>query len=564
MLFAVFSLLLVLCDTNSDQTSFLKRTGLHLQQSSNLDKLKADSETVNRISKNLKERREAVVLTTDNPNLLACRENMVEADTDGNDELNTDEYAYFIDLESDGAVDEPFGSLGAALIAIFFADACTVCYEKTLDDGCCLGRLGFIDLDNEDSIIFVCSLVRRELGITPAPTQAPIETKPPVAPSATPTVSPTVAKTSAPTQAPIETKPPLVPSTTPTTSPTEEESLLPDVPTLSPTDVATEPPTLSPTDVATEAPTSFPTSPPTSLPSELLCVTWIYSLNNRAGLDADDIMNEVNNTLKTGLEAAFDSVTINILNETFPDGDAGRRRDLRARSEVPRFLVTSASATPTPSVQPSHLTSDFPSDVPSDVPTEMPSVMSSDAPSSMTSEVPSVAPSVLPTLSPSDVITEEPTPSPSPSQSPTKYVDVEGAHRALELGLSDEFGGNYTSELHDMAMRFQSLRLNELRDRALWSTSSQIRCLSSQHGSRRLVYFTYDYPSEILRIVDNPFCQPDLSCVIIQQRVCVVLEAGDNATLVEEALEDGIQESVESQDFINHIPPEHLPPESIS
>jgi len=63
-----------------------------------------------------------------------------------------------------------------------------------------------------------------------------------------------------------------------------------------------------------------------------------------------------------------------------------------------------------------------------------------------------------------------------------------------------------------------------------------------------------------MRVVDIPpaFCR-DENCVIIQQSVCVILEAGDNATKVEEALTDGIRESVESEEFLESVPPENLP-----
>ena len=36
------------------------------------------------------------------------------------------------------------------------------------------------------------------------------------------------------------------------------------------------------------------------------------------GLDADDVMNEVNNTLKCGLTSATRTIVIDVLNETFP------------------------------------------------------------------------------------------------------------------------------------------------------------------------------------------------------------------------------------------------------
>ena len=43
-----------------------------------------------------------------------------------------------------------------------------------------------------------------------------------------------------------------------------------------------------------------------------------YELMNNRSLSADDIFNEVNNTLKTGLMIATKTIVINILNETYP------------------------------------------------------------------------------------------------------------------------------------------------------------------------------------------------------------------------------------------------------
>ena len=56
-------------------------------------------------------------------------------------------------------------------------------------------------------------------------------------------------------------------------------------------------------------------------PEALTCVKFQYGIQNDAGFDADDIFNEVNNTLKTGLIIATENVTIEVLNTTFPRSD---------------------------------------------------------------------------------------------------------------------------------------------------------------------------------------------------------------------------------------------------
>ena len=61
-------------------------------------------------------------------------------------------------------------------------------------------------------------------------------------------------------------------------------------------------------------------------PESLTCVNFQYGIQNDAGFDADDIFNEVNNTLKTGLTIATENVTIEVLNATFPRSDDGSGR----------------------------------------------------------------------------------------------------------------------------------------------------------------------------------------------------------------------------------------------
>lgn len=51
---------------------------------------------------------------------------------------------------------------------------------------------------------------------------------------------------------------------------------------------------------------------------ETLCINFQYQVVNNQSLSADDIMNEVDNTLKSGLIAATRTTVITILNETYP------------------------------------------------------------------------------------------------------------------------------------------------------------------------------------------------------------------------------------------------------
>ena len=63
----------------------------------------------------------------------------------------------------------------------------------------------------------------------------------------------------------------------------------------------------------------------------LTCINFQYGIVNNVGVTAQDIFNEVNNTLKTGLIIATRNVTIEILNETYPREQEEANRHLRTR-----------------------------------------------------------------------------------------------------------------------------------------------------------------------------------------------------------------------------------------
>jgi hypothetical protein len=60
-------------------------------------------------------------------------------------------------------------------------------------------------------------------------------------------------------------------------------------------------------------------------PDTLLCVNFQYGIENDAGYDAEMIFNEDNNTYKSGLIIATGNITIQSLNETYPQDQKGGR-----------------------------------------------------------------------------------------------------------------------------------------------------------------------------------------------------------------------------------------------
>ena len=114
--------------------------------------------------------------------------------------------------------------------------------------------------------------------------------------------------------------------------------------TESPTFEPTTTPTLSPTLSPTNVPTFEPTLVPTARPINLQCVSFAYTLQNTTGFTADEIFNEVDNTIKDRLLAATRTVAINILNITQPrirnpNLNRNRMRALEGRNEALRQAI---------------------------------------------------------------------------------------------------------------------------------------------------------------------------------------------------------------------------------
>jgi hypothetical protein len=80
----------------------------------------------------------------------------------------------------------------------------------------------------------------------------------------------------------------------------------------------------------------------------------------------------------------------------------------------------------------------------------------------------------------------------------------------------------------------------------------------SMDRKRRLAFYVDSYPPVISSIFDNPFCPVSddelVSCSIVDTRVCVILEDGDDEKEVKDFLLDGIKTSFLDGSFQNAIP----------
>ena len=120
------------------------------------------------------------------------------------------------------------------------------------------------------------------------------------------------------------TPPPTVAAASPTPLPTATAPLATPAPTTGPRTPAPQ-----------GGATASPTYGGTPFVPETLQISLQYSLQNSCPeFTAGNIMNEVDNTLKQGLIGATASVTIRILNETFPRADTDARRQRRGLAHI--------------------------------------------------------------------------------------------------------------------------------------------------------------------------------------------------------------------------------------
>ena len=84
------------------------------------------------------------------------------------------------------------------------------------------------------------------------------------------------------------------------------------------------------------------------------------------------------------------------------------------------------------------------------------------------------------------------------------------------------------------------------RRRAVYLPNNREEQIGSNENNRRLAFYSDSYPPVISSVFENPFCQDvdeDTICAIVETRVCVILEEGDDEDEVKGQLLDGIEKS---------------------
>jgi hypothetical protein len=272
-------------------------------------------------------------------------------------------------------------------------------------------------------------------------------------------------------------------------------------PTRSPTSPSAKPSVMAsamPSGRKTNKPILAPTKPPMEQPLPPGCIRFGYNLENQAGLNAGDIDAANGNSIKIGLETATRTTAIAILNQTF---SANSNNLQMARSYFRN------DSTNTTTLLPGHANNN------------------------------------------------------NNNRHRRLAPRRQGAARAFELAVLDTFGveasiailDHYEEEMNEW---FSSGTNHRLVTRLLLGDDRQ--------RQRRLVYYTDAKPPRIVTVIDNPFCPTGdrdgiTLCALVFTEVCVTLEAGDDANIVQTVLIAGFREAIRTMEFAAAIPSELFP-----
>jgi hypothetical protein len=261
---------------------------------------------------------------------------------------------------------------------------------------------------------------------------------------------------------------------------------------------------------------SAPISPPPTL-----CVNFQYVLTNDANLTADDIFNEVDNSLKPGLLVASETTVVSILNASFP----------MAVKNIANVI----------SLMPAH------------VKKLQTAIVNFHQAISRVKDFTKY-------YNPADSVID-------PENLVRRLPDLRDA---VEFAVVDALGGDEDTydrvhiemEASTQYMRAPNGRLDKLH-RTL--RERQALTIRGHEDKRHLAIYTQEIAAEISSMADVPdtLCSGGGSarrCAIVTSSVCVVLSPNDDEALVRQALVDGLADAIYLGTFLEAIPPENRPP----
>ena len=211
---------------------------------------------------------------------------------------------------------------------------------------------------------------------------------------------------------------------------------------------------------------------------------------NNQSLTADDIMNEVDNSLKSGLIEATRTTVINILNETYPRSNGGS-------FQPPSSNEVSKSIAEQDNVEYMGQVMYYPEN---------------------------------------------------------DYRKLLQAAEEADAFVMDVDLATYREEMEDEMSNLLNILSKGRRLYYIQDTRTFLR------HTRRLVYYSDEFPVEITQIVESTICPGQtvggdfINCAVVSSTVCVVLEEGDDPVEVRATIVNGLEEAFMNGDFTNNIP----------
>lgn len=540
----------------------------------------------------------------DEDSLSGCSDNLIAADANDDNEISQDEFASFIDLQSNGQVSGLFRHLPVSFVMVFYTAACSICYQKTGEDSCCVGSKANLPLPLEEGtkppeymilLDFLCPNVDDYLApfITTPPTAAPRPsptsspslqpiTQSPSISELQPSASPTFTATEVPTLGP-SSKPSVRQTPSPTNQPTAAPTLSPSFP---PSVTATSVPSMKPTEVPSPSPTETPiTNLPTLEPTD--GPTRFPTLQpTRSPTRAPLLLATPRPTAAQTLSPTINPTRAPTTNPTVSPSVNPTPRPTSAPTTTPTVLPT-----PQPTANPTFLPTMGPTaapvtDSPTIKPTRAPTLNPTLSPTLLPTSTPTIAPTIRPLelecvsfaytlqnttgFSANDIFNEVDNTIKDRLLAATRTVAIgilnstqptirnpslnrmlslatsESQNKAFQLAIIDLFG---SADDLPVAIGPEKLHLNPREQVARYTWPLK------RLRKRRLAFFSDDFPVEISSILDSMFCAtPTQACVVVSTTVCVVLEVVDNPDVVRMNLIQGFRDSIDGGGFNDIIP----------
>jgi len=456
-----------------------------------------------------------------------CADDLFASDLNGDLKVGEDEYVTFIATRSQGAIDVgEYSSLPFPLISNFVYGSC-FCFFVLKIPNCCVGAEAGINIDPdqspffEDNIITICRTTDEAIGndVRTRPPLIPQTASPSFSPNKRLTPEPTTQLTEQPSEFPTHREsetPSSIPTNQPTPTPTNMPSPTPTnkptpIPTNMPTPTPSNMPTPTPTNVPTPTPTNMPTPTPTNMPTptttniqptitipppstaEPTEPVDLLCLSFQYAIENDEGLtaDDIENGVNNTFKSDLIIATRNITIQVL--------NETLPRDQEGRALRRDAAGRPR-----------------------------------------------------------------SKTFEENQLLGVVHFGRfALDENylVTNNQQEDYTSsssigEVENMQGQRRAVFLTSNPEEQTGTVEININNNNSMDNNRQLAFYADSYPPVISNIFDNPLCPESekIVCSVVDTRVCVILEEGDDEDEVKDQLLDGIKSSFRDGSFKSAVP----------